>query len=66
MGKIWKLLKILTIRERKILQDLQNIEKNIELLKNPQNIEIIENIALYHLWINKRLKECDFLDLFLL
>ena len=45
-----KLLKILTLREQKILPDLQNIEKNIELLKNPQNIEIIENIALYHLW----------------
>jgi len=41
-----KLLKILTLREQKILPDLQNIEKNIELLKNPQNIE---NIALYHL-----------------
>ena len=51
----WKLqnldeiLKLLTVKEQKILPDLQNIEKNIELLKNPQNIEIIENIALYHL-----------------
>ena len=49
LDKILKLLKILTLREQKILPDLQNIEKNIESLKNPQIIEIIENIALYHL-----------------
>ena len=48
-GQNWKLLKNIDIKERKILPDLQNIEKNIELLKNPQNIEIIEIIALYHL-----------------